>query len=218
MRDDYAPLFEFARATGLRFAEIVGLRWSSVKFNERRIIFTGKGSKEINRPLTEAMRAILWPLQGHHPEHVFTYVARSRGPARSNEERAHRAADFVPQAAKAGHVVGQRYPMTKAGAKTAWRRLKTRAGVDGFRFHDFRHDFATNLLRETGNLKLVQRTLGHADIKTTARYAHVLDDDARALLEAADAARHDEISFLSPVQSPVKAVDGTAKRLKKRGK
>ena len=32
-----------------------------------------------------------------------------------------------------------------------------RAGVSGFRFHDFRHDFASKLLHETGNLKLVQR-------------------------------------------------------------
>ncbi len=36
---------------------------------------------------------------------------------------------------------------------------------------------ATKLLRETGNLKLVQRALNHADLKTTSRYAHVLDDD-----------------------------------------
>ena len=51
-----------------------------------------------------------------------------------------------------------------------------------FRFHDFRHDFATKLLRETGNLKLVQKALNHADITTTARYAHVLDEDVAAAL------------------------------------
>ena len=46
-----------------------------------------------------------------------------------------------------------------------------------FRFHDFRHDLATKALRETGNLKLVQRMLNHADIRHTLRYAHVLDDE-----------------------------------------
>ena len=53
-----------------------------------------------------------------------------------------------------------------------------------FRFHDFRHDFGTKLLRVTGNLKLVQKTLNHASIKTTTRYAHVLDAEVADGMEA----------------------------------
>ena len=56
-------------------------------------------------------------------------------------------------------------------------------GIKEFRFHDFRHDFATKLLRQTGNLKLVSKALNHADIKTTARYAHVLDEDIAVAVE-----------------------------------
>jgi integrase len=56
-------------------------------------------------------------------------------------------------------------------------------GVTGFRFHDFRHDFGAKLLRETGNLKLVQRALGHANLKTTSRYVHVLDDEVADAME-----------------------------------
>jgi len=55
--------------------------------------------------------------------------------------------------------------------------------VTDFRFHDFRHDFGSKLLRETSNLKLVQKAMGHADLKTTSRYAHVLDEDVAAALE-----------------------------------
>jgi integrase len=67
---------------------------------------------------------------------------------------------------------------------TAWRKLRRRAGVVGFRFHDFRHDVGTKLLRETGNLKLVQRALNHSAITTTARYyAHVLDSDVADAME-----------------------------------
>ena len=56
--------------------------------------------------------------------------------------------------------------------------------MNDFRFHDFRHDFATKLLRDTGNLKMVQRALNHADIKSTPlRYAHVLDEDVAAAVE-----------------------------------
>ena len=61
--------------------------------------------------------------------------------------------------------------------------MRAKAGVKDFRFHDFRHDFATKLLRDTGNLKLVQKALNHADIKSTLRYAHVLDEDVAAAVE-----------------------------------
>ena len=84
---------------------------------------------------------------------------------------------------------GERYPITKNGLNTCWRRTRTAAGLADFRFHDFRHDFATKVLRETGNLKLVQRALNHADIKTTARYAHVLDEDIAVALDRVQKSR-----------------------------
>jgi integrase len=61
--------------------------------------------------------------------------------------------------------------------------MRKRAGIMGFRFHDVRHDMATKLLRETGNLKLVSRALNHSDVRTTARYAHVMDDDLADALQ-----------------------------------
>jgi integrase len=161
-RDDYGPFFAFARASGLRLAECL-LKWSEVDWGARRIRKPGKGGKLVTVPITGAIREILWPLQGHHPEHVFTYVATSTRP---------------------GRIRGQRYPVTYQGAKTAWRRLRRTAGVEGFRFHDFRHDVGTKLLRQTGNLKLVQRALNHADLKTTAKYAHVLDSEVAAAFDA----------------------------------
>lgn len=56
--------------------------------------------------------------------------------------------------------------------------------MEDFRFHDFRHDLATKLLRQTGNLKTVQKALSHSDIKTTTRYAHVLDEEVAEALES----------------------------------
>jgi len=56
--------------------------------------------------------------------------------------------------------------------------------VENFRFHDTRHTAATRVLRAS-NLKVAQRLLGHADIATTTKYAHALDDDIRAALNAA---------------------------------
>jgi len=155
MRDDYAPLFAFAMATGMRQSECL-LRWSEVYWDAGQIRKTGKGGKLVPVPITPTIRDILWPLRGHHPEFVFTYVA----------VRTHRQ-----------WVKGRRYPITLAGLRAHWHRLRKVAGVTDFRFHDFRHDFATKALRETGNLKLVQRMLNHADIRHTLRYAHVLDEE-----------------------------------------
>jgi len=153
-RDDYQPLFAFAMATGMRQHECL-LRWSQVDWSAEQIRRTGKGGKPVTMPITPTIREILWPLRGHHPEYVFTYVA----------VRTHRT-----------WVKGKRYPITLAGLRAHWHRLRKVAGTD-FKFHSFRHDLATKALRASGNLKLVQKMLNHSDIRHTLRYAHVLDDE-----------------------------------------
>jgi integrase len=164
MRDDYASFFEFVRTTGLRLNECVTLRWSEVNFDTNQIVRLGKGGRRVTFPIVATIRQILYPLRGQHPEFVFTYVA-------------------LVTSKRLGRVRGQRYPLTYTGTKTAWQRLRVKAGVADFRFHDYRHDFGTKLLRKTGNLKLVQRALNHADIRSTLRYAHVLDQDIAAAVE-----------------------------------
>jgi len=164
MRDDYGPFFAFARASGMRLKECVTLRWSEINFGTRQIVRTGKGGRRVVFPITDTIREILFPLQGHHPERVFTYVA-------------------IYGNRRLGIVRGQRYPITYNGTKTAWQRIRADAGVTDFRFHDFRHDLGTKVLRETGNLRLAQKVLNHADIKSTLRYAHVLDEDVADAVE-----------------------------------
>lgn len=163
MRDDLVPFFAFASASGLRLNECL-LKWSEVNWGAGQIVKTGKGGKRISVPITPTIKAILRPLMGDDPVYVFTYVANRTDPRK-------------------GLVKGKLYPLTYEGVKTAWRRLRDHSGVEGFRFHDFRHDFATKLLRECGNLKLVQRALNHSQIKTTAKYAHVLDDEVVEAME-----------------------------------
>jgi integrase len=162
-RFDYEPFLNFAKASGQRFKECLMLRWSEVDWTERLITTKGKGGRVVIIPITPTIASILWPLRGHHPERVFTYVAQ-----RTCGER----------------IKGRRYPLTVNGAKAMWRRLRAMARVEGFRFHDIRHDVGTKLLRDTGNLKLVQKALNHADIKTTTRYAHVLDEEVAKALDS----------------------------------
>lgn len=164
MRDDYGPFFDFVRASGLRQKECVTLKWSEVNFGTRQIVRLGKGGRRVVFPITDTIRDILFPLQGQHSEFVFTYVA-------------------IYGNKRLGRVHGQQYPLTLSGAKSAWQRMRAKSGVKDFRFHDYRHDFGTKLLRDSGNLKLVQKAINHRDIKSTLRYAHVLDEDVAAAVE-----------------------------------
>lgn len=114
--------------------------------------------------------------------------------------RADKATDVAQLSGKSG--------MTFAAAATRWWteagqhrkdardmvRALASAGLSGIRLHDTRHTAASRVLAETGSLTAAQRMLGHKDIKTTQRYAHLSDDQLRAALNAAD-----------PVEKPKKS-------------
>ncbi|QTC87923.1 tyrosine-type recombinase/integrase [Brevundimonas pondensis] len=78
--------------------------------------------------------------------------------------------------------------LTYNGAAIALRRAMERSGLKaskGMRgAHDLRHHSAMQMLRATGNLRVAQKLLGHADIKSTLVYAHAVEADVRAGLAA----------------------------------
>lgn len=161
----YDDAVKFAFATGCRRMEILGMEWTHVDFFSNRFTVTGKYGKSRTLPMSEDVRELLWKQQEHHPRKVWTYVAQRALPKRKL-------------------VKGERYPMTEAGLRTAFRRAAKSAEVENFRFHDTRHTAATRLLRES-NLRVVQDILGHSDPKTTTKYAHATDDDLRQAIDRA---------------------------------
>ena len=54
-----------------------------------------------------------------------------------------------------------------------WCRVRTRAGLDDVRIHDLRHSFASRALALGESLPVIAKLLGHSQIQTTARYAHL---------------------------------------------
>ena len=60
--------------------------------------------------------------------------------------------------------------------KTAWRTLMKLAEIEGFRWHDLRHDFASQLVMRDVSIEKVSELMGHADIKTTQRYSHLSNE------------------------------------------
>ncbi|MFM7633100.1 MAG: site-specific integrase, partial [Betaproteobacteria bacterium] len=65
----------------------------------------------------------------------------------------------------------------------SWDACRKRAGLPEFRIHDLRHSFASFLVNAGRSLYEVQQLLGHADIRTTSRYAHLSRDTLREAVE-----------------------------------
>lgn len=66
--------------------------------------------------------------------------------------------------------------------KHAWMSTFVKANVPYRNFHTLRHTTATWLLRETGNLRVVQTVLGHSSMNMTTKYAHLVNNESQAAL------------------------------------
>jgi integrase/recombinase XerD len=160
-----ACLVELLYATGLRVSELVALPVSAARKDARVIIVRGKGNKERMVPLNDAakraMAAYLALLKetGHEAGHL----AQSKW--------------LFPSFGEAGHLTRQHFA----------RELKALAAAAGLRAaqispHVLRHAFASHLLHNGADLRVVQTLLGHADISTTQIYTHVLEERLKSLV------------------------------------
>lgn len=78
--------------------------------------------------------------------------------------------DFVV----AGRVSGR--SLTLSGLEGVWDRVRTQAGLESVHLHDLRHTFASEVVKTSRSLLITRDILGHKDVATTQRYAHVDSD------------------------------------------
>lgn len=160
-RPDYVPFIWFLGNRGLRVRAQVGMGRKHVDLENMRIQVWRKSKKGGNKlvwvPVTAEQAAVLKAEMAKAPGQVWTYVYEGS----VKEKR------------------GMRFRITYSGLRRVIRNAMAAAGMEDFHIHDWRHDFGTKLLRRSQNLKLVQKAMGHRDIKSTLRYAHVLDEDVR---------------------------------------
>ena len=144
-------VLELAYASGLRLAELRGVRLEQLHLEAGFINVIGKGNKERVVPLgRKAIQAIQRYLEAGRPKLV---TARSPGAVFLTK----RGTPFAPV--------------------TLWLRIKQRARRAGISRnvtpHMLRHSFATHLLENGADLRVIQELLGHANISTTEVYTHV---------------------------------------------
>ncbi len=86
-----------------------------------------------------------------------------------------------------------------------WRRIRELAGIPDVRIHDLRHTYASNAVSSGMPIQMVGRLLGHTQIQTTMRYAHLADDPVRRAAEENAARLNALVGVPQPVQ-PLRVV------------
>lgn len=153
-------LLELIYATGLRVSELVALPASAARRNQRMIIVRGKGNKERMVPLNNSAR-----------QAMADYLALC------DQAKLEDSKWLFPSFGESGHLSRQHFA----------RELKSLASAAGLRAdqvspHVLRHAFASHLLQNGADLRVVQTLLGHSDISTTQIYTHVLEERLKSLV------------------------------------
>ena len=156
-----ACLLEVLYATGLRVSELIALPASAARRDERMLVVRGKGNKERMVPLNQAAKTAM----------------RAYLDALGKTEREATSKWLFPSFGESGHI-------TRQHAARELKGLASAAGIGAARIspHVLRHAFASHLLQNGADLRVVQTLLGHADISTTQIYTHVLDERLKSLV------------------------------------
>lgn len=135
--------------TGCRLREILHLRWSEVDMERGLLFLPDSKTGRKTVVLSAAALAVLKEMP-----RVGIYVVAGDSASMPDEK-------------------------PRADLKRPWAAITKRAGLDGLRIHDLRHSFASVGAWSGLGLPVIGKLLGHADVSTTQRYAHIADDAAR---------------------------------------
>ncbi len=153
-------LLEVVYATGLRVSELMALPASAARRDERMLVVRGKGGKERLVPLNQAARTAM-----------AEYLALRADPGRDTGKW------LFPSFGEQGHLTRQHFARELKAVGTACGIAPARLSP-----HVLRHAFASHLLHNGADLRVVQTLLGHADISTTQIYTHVLEERLKTLV------------------------------------
>lgn len=159
-------IIQFFLGTGLRLSELCSLKWKNLNLMSGKIhVVQGKGAKD----------RILWM-----PDKLMQYTEiwherQRKGLLKRNHKE--KEIKFVFTTLKNTKITGSaiRRFIYRASEKTIGRKISP---------HLLRHTFASDLLRESNNLRIVQKALGHSNISTTQIYTHIVDQEMERTLKS----------------------------------
>ena len=159
-RDDFLAIrdqaiLELLYASGMRASELVSFTIPQIDWRARMILVYGKGGKERNVPFGINAEKAMKAYQTELRPKLFA----------KNDIRNHPREFFLS---------AQGHPLTVRGLEYILKSVEEKTGVFlGLHPHEFRHTFATHLLENGADLRLIQELLGHETIDTTQVYTHV---------------------------------------------
>lgn len=163
--DHLQPAVIVSLNTGLRQGELLSLSWTDVNLPAQQLSIKGINAKSGKTR--------------HIPLNTDALTALKQWRQQSPENNV-----LVFPGATGKKIVD---------VKTAWAKLLKQAGIESFRWHDMRHDFASRLVMAGVDLNTVRELLGHADLKMTLRYAHLAPEHkATAVEKLVQKATHDD--------------------------
>lgn len=182
--DHLKPIIYTALYTGLRENNILKLKWTDIDFINNSITVkvkdrTRAGGKNHTIPMIAALKEVFLK-QPKINEYVFNFRGKP-----------------IKSITRSWHFIFYKYVQTnKIEPDDVIENRKTAQGVIPYKrilrsedlpytnFHTLRHTAATWILKKTNNLRITKEILGHSDIKTTLKYAHVLDQEKRSALDS----------------------------------
>jgi len=153
-------LLEALYATGLRVSELIALPAAAARAEGGTITVRGKGGKERLVPLGQAAQKAM---RDYRKLLVESKIGETRW--------------LFPSFGDSGHI-------TRQHVARELKELASAAGIEPRKMspHVLRHAFASHLLANGADLRVVQALLGHADVSTTQIYTHLLDERLKSLV------------------------------------
>jgi excisionase family DNA binding protein len=152
--DTLKSIIAVALNTGMRRAEILNLRWCQIDFQAKRI--------KVEKTKNGRVRFI--PIN----DGLFKQILKRKN------ENGQSAFVFLNPATKKPFL----------DMKTPFKRACRISGIEGLRFHDLRHTFATRLVEKGIHIRNIRDLLGHFSVTVTERYAHSNDEQMRKAVDA----------------------------------
>ena len=155
-------LLELIYGTGLRVSELVSMPLSAINENSQLILIKGKGKKERLVPISSSAKnaTINW------------LFFRNKMKTKENSKKY-----LFPANSNLGHI-------SRVQFFNILKKISRHAGLINKKIspHVIRHAFATHLLSNGADLRIIQSLLGHSDIATTQIYTHVLEEQKKSLV------------------------------------